>query len=324
MYEIYNLDYQQAGNLLTPPSKRNSVWLAFLNACLYPVQWLHDLVFNDYANGSGAFAYSVTNTYTVGNRAKWVDFGVYELINPLPAFVTGTTTGTNNYAVTIPAISTYVAGQYYVITFTNANTGPATLNINGLGAALINLGASSIQAGQALALYYNGSSFDLPDINPSNSNYWYKALNNFIGLRERIHYNSQQLVLEYALNRYFGTNFVQPTGWGSYTYPAPDNTTNANDYINKSDIFIERKSVDVDGFIIGVTDQDSAFINVTDTLYFNNCIGINYNLGKQYNFTIFIPASLASNLGSSVYSDIVMSFANQYVVYGVLYNVATY
>ncbi len=249
MYEIYNLDYQQASNLLSPPSKRQPVWLAFLNACLSPIQWLHDLVFTDYANGSAAPIYVSSNTYNVGDRVQYTDFAVYELINALPTVTTGI------------------------------------------------------------------------DISPVNNAYWYKALDNFIGLRERIRYNSQQLVLEYALNHFFGTNFVQPGSWGAYTYP--DSLVVASDYLAKSDIYIERLFVDTDGFMIGSSEEQSSDINATDTAYFNNCIATSYTLGSQYNFIIYIPQSLATSLGSS-YAGTVQSFADQYVVYGMIYKVIPY
>lgn len=76
----------------------------------------------------------------------------------------GTATGTDTYAVTAsPAITSYVAGQSYYITFTNANTGSATLNINSIGAKAITktgttaLVSGDIKAGQTLALVYDGT-----------------------------------------------------------------------------------------------------------------------------------------------------------------------
>jgi hypothetical protein len=75
--------------------------------------------------------------------------------------------GTNSYTVSIPGITTLVDGLSVKIKFTNANTGAATLNINGLGAKQIRksngnaLSAGNIKAGQICHLVYTGSVFQL-------------------------------------------------------------------------------------------------------------------------------------------------------------------
>jgi hypothetical protein len=75
-------------------------------------------------------------------------------------------TGTNTYAITLtPAPTAYAAGNAYVVKFTNANTGAATLNVNGLGAQGIVKGASTplvsgdISAGRVCLLVYDGTNF---------------------------------------------------------------------------------------------------------------------------------------------------------------------
>lgn len=42
--------------------------------------------------------------------------------------------------------------------------------------------------------------------------YWLPIIDNFIPAMERALYNSDKMVLEWALNKYFGSNFVQPPG----------------------------------------------------------------------------------------------------------------
>jgi hypothetical protein len=75
--------------------------------------------------------------------------------------------GTNSYTVSIPGITTLVEGLSVKIKFTNANTGAATLNINGLGAKQIRksngnaLSTGNIKAGQICHLVYTGSVFQL-------------------------------------------------------------------------------------------------------------------------------------------------------------------
>lgn len=80
----------------------------------------------------------------------------------------GTATGTNTYAVTLsPAPTAYAAGNAYCVLFTNGNTGPATLNVNGLGAKTIvkntatALASGDIPAGRVMALVYDGTNFQL-------------------------------------------------------------------------------------------------------------------------------------------------------------------
>lgn len=79
-----------------------------------------------------------------------------------------TASGTDTYAATLnPAISAYTTNQKIFIKFTNANTGPATLNLNSLGAKNIKKSGSSalasgdIAAGQILSLIYDGTNFQL-------------------------------------------------------------------------------------------------------------------------------------------------------------------
>lgn len=77
-----------------------------------------------------------------------------------------TASGTDTYTITpIPAISTYAAGQEFVVKFTNGNTGASTLNVNALGAknilidGSITLSAGKIPAGSILKLVYDGTQF---------------------------------------------------------------------------------------------------------------------------------------------------------------------
>ena len=77
-----------------------------------------------------------------------------------------TTSGVDTYAAVIsPAITSYGAGQTFIIQFASANTGAATLNLNGLGAKpLVRNGgaalvAGDLSAGGLYAVAYDGTSF---------------------------------------------------------------------------------------------------------------------------------------------------------------------
>jgi len=78
--------------------------------------------------------------------------------------VNGTNTITGNLT---PAITAYVAGQAFRFISAGANTGAATININGLGAKAITksgataLSSGDIPAGAAVTIIYDGTQFQL-------------------------------------------------------------------------------------------------------------------------------------------------------------------
>ena len=82
--------------------------------------------------------------------------------------ISGTASGTDTYTVTLsPTLTAYATRQIFEILFTNANTGAATINIDGLGAKAIKKNVSSalvandIQAGQILNIAYDGTNFQI-------------------------------------------------------------------------------------------------------------------------------------------------------------------
>jgi hypothetical protein len=84
----------------------------------------------------------------------------------------GTTAGTGTaYTLTLnPAITGYVAGQMFNVKFHTANTGAATININGLGAKTLvkdlstALVANDIPANSQYQILYDGTNFLIKDI----------------------------------------------------------------------------------------------------------------------------------------------------------------
>jgi hypothetical protein len=78
-----------------------------------------------------------------------------------------TAAGTNTYtAAPSPALTGYAAGQLALITFTNGNTGGASLNLNGLGAVTIQQYGAALTSGQiaalaTLLLVYDGANFQI-------------------------------------------------------------------------------------------------------------------------------------------------------------------
>lgn len=80
------------------------------------------------------------------------------------ALTRGTASGTNTYALTLPFFpSSYSTGLEIDVTFTNANTGSCTLNVNGVGAAGMkdesgnNFTTGQIGAGSRFTFRHNGT-----------------------------------------------------------------------------------------------------------------------------------------------------------------------
>ena len=88
-------------------------------------------------------------------------------INVSTVSKTATASGTNTYTATlVPTPSAYVTKAVYTITFTNANTTAATLNLNSLGAKAIQynqaaLTGGEIPAGSTVGLLYDGTQFQI-------------------------------------------------------------------------------------------------------------------------------------------------------------------
>jgi len=79
----------------------------------------------------------------------------------------GTAAGTDTYTVTITGVTSYTAGDAYVIKFTNGNTGASTLNINSIGAVALKkivstaLASGDITSGQEFLIVYDGTNFQV-------------------------------------------------------------------------------------------------------------------------------------------------------------------
>jgi hypothetical protein len=105
--------------------------------------------------------FNSTNIETEITAGKWA-------LVPAKEISHATAAGTDTYTATLaPAITAYATDLKAYIKFTNANTGPATINLNGLGAksivksGTIALEAGDISSGQILCLVYDGANFQV-------------------------------------------------------------------------------------------------------------------------------------------------------------------
>jgi hypothetical protein len=103
------------------------------------------------------------NTLSPARVANALDALNYSKQGILQAY---TASGTDTYAVTGPvAITAYASGQIVFVTFTNANTGASTLNINSTGAVALKdnegnaLSAGALVAGGSYIFKHNGTDF---------------------------------------------------------------------------------------------------------------------------------------------------------------------
>ncbi|MEO6901557.1 MAG: hypothetical protein ABI241_00555 [Bacteroidia bacterium] len=135
-------------------------------------------------------------------------------------------------------------------------------------------------------------------IKPSNLDFWFLINPIFMGARERIMYNSQVILYEYALNKYF--------------------LVTAAPYIYISN------NISSSFFVMGASSSTSSNM-AANSLYSSTYMGINYSVTSN-NFTIYVPSALFATLGTNDANRInaIRAFADQYVLAGINYNVIQY
>ena len=123
----------------------------------------------------------------------------------------------------------------------------------------------------------------------------------YIGLRERLKYNSRKIVLEYILNKWFRVD------------PLPSDQ-----------IYIENHDIYGTFFILGASGPTSSSMA-------NSSLSQQYFLGNVYSydanaFTIWVPTAVFAAIDSdpTTAENIVRSIADKYVIAGMIYNVDTY
>lgn len=141
-------------------------------------------------------------------------------------------------------------------------------------------------------------STDPPNLDPIN---YTKIQDTYIGLRERLKYNSQKLLLEYILNK-----------WFRVAVPPADQ------------IYITNNSLDLNGFVLGEFEDTSSSIAQTESYqqgYLGNLYGFD-----SYAFTIYVPVAVFNALASTDQEreNIIRARADKYVYAGFIYNVIKY
>ena len=122
-----------------------------------------------------------------------------------------------------------------------------------------------------------------------------------VGVQERILYNGSVLVLEYAVNKKFGTVFRQPP--------------------LQSDIYTTNLAKVANGFLIGATEPYSARVGQTESLQPNGLpadVGSSFTFVYLNHFRLNIPVALAGSLNQ------IRGFVNQYVPASIKFTIVTY
>lgn len=140
--------------------------------------------------------------------------------------------------------------------------------------------------------------FTPPGLDTTN---WTKIQDIYIGIRERMRYNSRKIVLEFVLNKWFRVD------------PLP-----------ADQIYIQNNNIYGTAFLMGNSGPTSSTMANTSGAqqYF---LGNAYSYGL-YGFTIFVPTAIFDALDPDPTNaeNIIRTIANKYVIAGMLYNVVTY
>lgn len=225
---IYDVDYDDYSRQVLPPDKRKKPNRDFINALLYPLQYIHNLTMTDYRVGSTAIPWLDSTTYSEGDRVVYKGSAYESKVNA---------------------------------------------NINNL---------------------------------PTDSTWWNKVQENFIGVFERVKYNGNKLTFEWAINKFFkeyGAIFRQPP--------------------NVSDIYLVAHEKPPLVFISGATEAFSSNVYLDRSTEF---VVNDYTFGSYFNCSIMVPQAIYDQLDTDPNNreNIIRLFADQYIVAGVLYNVVTY
>jgi len=132
-----------------------------------------------------------------------------------------------------------------------------------------------------------------------------KLQDNFLGVSERIKYNSQKILFEYAMNKWFSVPNVN--------IPYPIFITNN---------FIQSQTI----FLLGGSSETSSLMpnnSINSTDYMGN---VPTYVTSTFDFTINVPIDLFDTLGTTTTNkeNAIRQFADKYNLAGTTYNVITY
>lgn len=135
---------------------------------------------------------------------------------------------------------------------------------------------------------------------PEDATQWRKLSGTTIGTDQSQHFSGSKLILEYALNAQFGTNFAQPP--------------------SQSDIYIDLTGAGIQVFRVGDTEGISSSVGDTTSSEF---VYDGYSVGAIINFAVMVPILVYTGLGADA-DYILREFIDRYLPVGITYTIQTY
>ena len=132
-----------------------------------------------------------------------------------------------------------------------------------------------------------------------SATYWVKIQDNFIGANQRVKFNSQIIVLEHALNKWYQVSAIS------------------------SQIYIGI-NIAPNVFVMGNSGATSSKMP-NDSVFMLDYLGVTPNFAAT-EFTVYVPAALYATLGTNATNreNNVRRFVDKYKISGITYNVTTY
>ena len=146
---------------------------------------------------------------------------------------------------------------------------------------------------------------------PTNTDYWYKILDDYIGITERSKYSAQKVMLEFALNRRFNPTTIQP----------PFSSAPASIYITNNEsnpIFLWSAPAGTDTFTYVAPNSSTSF--------WYSILG-NPTIVTFYNFTVNVPTAVVTSLAPLSTAEVKLLITqeiNKYCLAGTTFNITIY
>ena len=149
---------------------------------------------------------------------------------------------------------------------------------------------------------------------PTNTNYWFKIQDKFVGIEPRMKYNAQHILFEWALNEWFGTTFVNVPG-NSDIWIGPGSPSDVVLYVG----FTETNS----SLIVYGNGQAQTFIQAINIANTGSEFTINVPIGVANALTTPPTTDIAPNISANN-ENIIRQIADLYNYAGITYDVITY
>lgn len=136
---------------------------------------------------------------------------------------------------------------------------------------------------------------------PTDRDYWVQVTADFRGATERIKYNCQTIMVEWLLNKWFGTTFRQPAIGSPSDIYIVNNSRDGNTYTSYEDPVVDGVYVNSEGYQLAPLAQAWSFATP------------NYTFGA--NFSVHYPIALIPLTTDDKYYQMT-SLVNKYKIFG--------